>query len=244
MRVELGEALDLLPTVPSDSVDFIYNDPPFATQRDKGDFDDRWESIDSYIKWLRPHILHYHRVLKNSGSMIIHLDWRAVHYARCMVDETFGYENMLNEIVWGYASGGAGKRMLARKHDTLLWYVKKDGEQTFNITREPYATPKVSGRVGFHKDGRMLTDNWLISFLSTTSGERLGYATQKPERLLERIIEVFTDKGDVVLDPMCGSGTTGAVAKAMDRDFIGFDRNPEAVELTRGRLNLVAKSSP
>lgn len=238
MEVKFGEAMDVLSTLPDDSVDFIYTDPPFATQKDKGDFDDRWTDINHYIRWFAQHIPHYYRVLKPSGSLMVHLDYRAVHYARVEIDKTFGYDNLLNEVIWNYNSGGAGGRTLARKHDNLLWYVKDTSNYTFNVLREPYATPGVEGRKGFHKDGRMLTDTWLVSFLSTTSSERTGYSTQKPQRLLERILEVFTAPGDVVLDPMCGSGTTGAAAKSLGRDFMGIDRNPLAIAITASRLGI------
>ena len=170
--------------------------------------------------------------------MLVHVDWRASHYIKLSMDrmEQFGYGNFKNEIVWKYNSGGASKRHLSRKHDTILWYVKGDGDYTFNILREPYATPDTEGRPGFHPDGRMLTDVWDIPFLSTTSGERTGYPTQKPLKLLERVVEVFSNPGDTVLDGFCGSGTTGLAAKRLGRNSILVDAGGEAVKVSKKRI--------
>lgn len=238
MRVECGRAQDLLLVQPNDSVDLVYVDPPFFTQKDRGDFDDRWASVEAYAYWFGKLTKQFHRVLRPTGSLLVHVDYRAAAYLKVEIDKTFGYGQYRNEIVWGYNSGGASRRHLSRKHDTLHWWSKSDS-YTFNVLREPYATGKVEGRKGFHPDGRMLTDVWLIPFLSTSSLERTGYDSQKPERLLSRVIEVFTDPGDTVLDPMCGSGTTGVAATKLNRRCILMDENPQAISIAKKRLKAI-----
>lgn len=219
-------------------VDLVYIDPPFHTNRDFGQYDDRWESLEKYLGFSMENISACVNLLKDGGNFLIHLDWRASHYVKVATDEIIGHDNFHNEIVWQYNSGGASKRHLSRKHDVILWWSKGDG-YTFNVLREPYATPNVEGRAGFHPEGRMLTDVWRIPFISTTSPERTGYPTQKPVQLLERVIRVFSDPGDLVFDGFCGSGTTGVAAKLLGRDSIMVDESPEAVATARKRISEV-----
>ncbi|MGW8178999.1 MAG: DNA-methyltransferase [bacterium] len=218
-----------------DKVDLIYIDPPFNSNNDFGHYDDRWPSMADYLSFLLPRITRGVCYLRDGGNLLIHVDWRASHYVKIAVDRIMGYENFHNEIVWRYNSGGASKKHLSRKHDVILWWSKGDG-YTFNVLREPYATPDVQGRAGFHPEGRMLTDVWDIPFISTTSKERTGYPTQKPLNLLRRVVEVFSNPGDLVLDGFCGSGTTGVAAKLQDRDCILVDESPEAVRIAKERL--------
>lgn len=229
--IEQGDATNLAAT----DVDLIYIDPPFFTQRHHGDFDDRWETLDHYIEWLTKCCQNGWNALKVGGNFIIHLDWHASHEMKVALDKAFGRGNFQNEIVWPYNSGGASKRRLSRKHDTLLWYTKPGAEYTFNVQREPY--PHAYSGPAFHPDGRMLTDVWTdIGFIGTSSSERVGYATQKPVKLLERIVTIFSNEGDTVLDYFCGSGTTGVAAKKLGRNYILFDANPEAIIVARKRL--------
>ncbi len=214
--------------------DLIYMDPPFKTGRDFGEFKD-FSDLNVYMDWIKLFILHSSFALKDTGSFIIHTDWRTSHYLRVFADSVFGYDRCINEIIWSYNSGGASKRHLSKKHDTLLWYTKSDA-YTFNVLREPYATPGVEDRKGFHPDGRMLTDVWQIPFLSTTSKERTGYPTQKPLALAKRIVEVFTNPGDVVVDPFCGSGTMGEACALLNRSAFLIDENPKAIALARKRV--------
>jgi site-specific DNA-methyltransferase (adenine-specific) len=151
------------------------------------------------------------------------------------LDDIAGEQNFLNEIVWAYRSGGASKRHLSRKHDTLLWYAKGDG-YTFNPQRVPYAPGTDVSRPGFHPDGKLMTDVWDISFISTSSHERTGWPTQKPVTLLSRVVELFSNRGDVVLDPFCGSGTTGVAAKRLGRGSVLLDVNPDATALAGERV--------
>lgn len=232
-----GDNLEIMKELPSESIDLIYADPPFFTQRNWDDFDDTFNDMNDYLDFIRPRLVECRRVLSNTGSIYCHLDWHAVHYVKVMMDEIFGYKNFRNEIIWHYASGGAPKDRLAKKHDNILVY-SKGKHPTFNIQRIPYRT--IIGRTEEHKyhpDGKMMDDVWDIGILSTAANERTGYKTQKPGKLLERIIEISTNPGDLILDPFCGSGTTVAVAQKLGRRWIGIDDNPDAIKLTESRLN-------
>ncbi|MBN1510853.1 MAG: site-specific DNA-methyltransferase [Phycisphaerae bacterium] len=241
------------------SCDLIYLDPPFMTQRVQATqagavFDDRWPGgFREYLAFLRPRLEQARRLLAQSGSLYLHLDWRTVHYVKCLADEIFGIENFLNEIVWSYRTGGRSDRWFARKHDTLLLYAKQAGRHVFHVQRNgsfrtdgllyddtgrPYKKTR-KGRLYFHPDGPACTDVWEIPFLSTVSCERTGYPAQKPEALLERIIRTSTDPGQLVADFFCGSGTTLAVAKRLGRRYFGCDVSHEAVTVTRQRLRSV-----
>lgn len=196
----------------------------------------RSTDIEAYLQWLRPKLEQCYRVLKQTGSIYVHLDWHAVHYVKVMMDEIFGMNNFRNEIVWHYASGGAPKDRFAKKHDNILLY-SKGKDATYNIQRVPYKAVIAKKRSHlFHPDGKMMDDVWDISMLSTRSEERLGYPTQKPEALLERIIEASSNKGDIVLDPFCGCGTAIAVAQKLGRRWIGIDVSPVSCKAMSTRL--------
>jgi site-specific DNA-methyltransferase (adenine-specific) len=231
--LELGDCLTA--TLPT-GINLCYMDPPYNTGTNFGAFNDDWIDTNSYLDYLVPRIKRCWDHLTEGGNLIVHADWHAIHYIKVAVDGFAGQHNFHNEIIWAYNSGGASRRHLSRKHDTLLWWAK--GENwTFNVHREPYATPNVQGRTGFHPEGRMLTDVWHIPFISTTSKERTGYPTQKPVALLERVINVFSHPGDLVCDPFCGSGTTGVAAHKLGRDAYLVDTNPDALAVARHRLS-------
>jgi len=259
------DCLDFMAGLPDACCDLIYADPPFCTGKrqaageDGHEFDDAWPGgLDSYLSFLQPRLEHFHRLLKATGSLWLHLDWHAVHYVKVRLDALFGYENFLNEVIWSYRTGGRSTRWFARKHDTLLVYARRAGRHTFNVLRDgcfrtdglkrdeqgrPYKSTR-AGRLYFHADGPAMTDVWEIPFLSTVSLERTGYPTQKPEALLERIIRSSSRPGDLVADFFCGSGTTLAVAQRLGRDWIGCDISPEAVELAGRRLARLAIAQP
>lgn len=232
-----GDCLKVLDSY-EDFFQLIYIDPPFNTGKrrkgSQGNYEDN-KPIFEYLDWLRVRVIKMWTALKSNGSLVIHVDPTISHYIKVALDNQFGADRYINEVVWAYNSGGASKRHLSRKHDTLLWYSKSD-DYVFNVLREPYASAKIEGRPGFHADGRMLTDVWNISFLSTTSSERTGYPTQKPLKLLERVIQLWTDEGDWVGDFFAGSGTTGIAARSLNRPFVLVDNNLEAIEVIRGRL--------
>lgn len=243
--IHVRDCIDL-PDVNTLPIQLVYIDPPYNTgRRFTDEWIDSWPTTSAFIDWLRPRLKVCWDALTPNGNMIVHIDWRTVHYVKVLMDEMFGESNFRNEIIWTYRSGGASKRHLSRKHDTLLWYSKGD-DYTFNSQRVPYASNDVLGRPGFHPDGKYMTDVWDISFLSTTAIERTGYPTQKPLTLLTRVIELFSNKGDLVLDAFCGSGTTGVAALALGRSCIMLDVNPEAVKVAEQRFReaLTAASAP
>ena len=257
-RVVCCDNLVLLDKLPAESCDLTYADPPFGSgQQRKGTgacgptfADPARGGIEAYTDWLRPRLEHMHRVLSPRGSLYVHLDWRTVHHVKVLLDSIFGPANFLNEIVWSYRTGGRSHRWFARKHDTILLYVKRSGKHTFNLLRygefrtrglnydaqgRPYKSTR-RGRLYFHPDGPALTDVWELPFLSTVSRERNGYPSQKPEALLERVIRASSNEGDLVADFFCGSGTTLVVAKRLGRRYLGCDSNPQAVKLATERL--------
>ena len=260
-----ADNLALLATLPDGSVDLAYADPPFATgtprrlqtirlgtgERERRGFRggrERYEvtsdlayedglPLADHLAALRERVREIHRVLAPDGSLYLHVDWRTVHHARLMLDEVFGPDRFLNEIVWAYDYGGRSPGRWPRKHDTILWYAKGDA-CTFErdaIDRVPYMAP---GLVGPDKAsrGKVPTDVWWMTIVPPGSKERTGYPTQKPVRLLERIIAASSRPGELVLDPYGGSGTTGVAAARLGRRWLLADRNPEAVGIARRRL--------
>ncbi len=257
-EIVLADNLAWLSGLPSGGADLIYLDPPSYSGRRRGQsgnghsFDDTWPGgLDAYLAFLRQRLEQCRRILRRSGSLYLHLDWRAVHYARVLLDEVFGRRNFLNEIIWSYRTGGTSRRWFPRKHDNLLLYARQAGAHTLQVPREgayrtdglnfdaggrPYKSTR-AGRLYFDPRGPQVTDVWEIPFLSTVSKERTGWPTQKPEALLRRIIEASSNPGDLVIDPFCGSGTTLAAAQALGRRWLGCDNNEAAVVLARARLS-------
>ena len=261
-KVHLADALSFLKGLPDSSVDMVYTDPPFGTgtvqqmNRKKGTeivskigYSDKF---DDYVEFLRPHLVEMHRALKVTGTMYLHMDWRWVHYAKVECDKIFGYDNFLNEVIWSYNFGGRGKDKWPAKHDTILVYVKERGKHTFNweeIDRIPYVAPELQ-YVGRSKEdaekriaaGQVPTDVWSMSIVGTASKERLGYPNQKPLKLIERAIRASSNRGDTIVDPFVGSGTTAAAAHSLGRSFEVCDMNPESTNLVISRMeNLGAK---
>ncbi len=251
--------LQFLQDQPDEFIDLVYIDPPFYTGREQThgqtehSFEDGWRGgLDEYLEFLRPRLEHMHRVLKTSGTIYVHLDWHAVHYAKVFMDKLFGYDNFLNEIIWHYRTGGVARHWFGRKHDNILVYAKNKGRHTFNVQRagqfrtdglkydgdgRPYKSTR-NGRLYFDQNGPARTDVWDIPFLSTVSLERTGYPSQKPKALLRRIIAGSSNEGDWVADFFCGSGTTLVVAKEMKRSYLGCDLNEQAAAITQNRLDL------
>ena len=264
-----GDCLDVLRLWEGMSVDLIYLDPPFFTQRKQNlltrdrrkefSFDDRWRSISHYAVFLSDRLTELHRVLKPTGSIFFHCDKTASHIARLILDDVFGSANFQSEIIWSYRRWSNSQRKLLPAHQTILLYSKtKDFKfntiytaysPTTNVdqilqkrsrdaaNKSVYARDQNGNIVyGGNKRGVPLSDVWEIPFLNPKAKERTGYPTQKPLPLLEQIVRLSTDEGDVVLDPFCGSGTTLVAAKRLGRSGSGIDISKEAVELTRRRL--------
>ena len=202
------------------------------------------DQFDDFLGFLRPRMEEAYRVLAPTGSLFFHIDYREVHYCKVMLDEVFtrdgvhGRECFQNEIIWAYDYGARSKKKWPAKHDNILWYTKDPKRYTFHLEecdRIPYMAP---GLVGEEKAarGKTPTDVWWHTIVSPTGKEKTGYATQKPLGILERIVKVHTNPGEVVLDFFAGSGTTGEAAAKHGRRFLLVDENPDAVKVMRGRL--------
>lgn len=209
-------------------------------------YDDVWQKdMSGYLTMLCQRLLLMKDLLAEDGTIWIHLDWHVVHYVKVFLDEIFGEDNFVNEIVWQYKSGGSGKRHFARKHDTILVYSKSKKyyfappkEKSYNRGFKPYrfkGVKEYKDELGWYTMVTM-KDVWQVDMVGRTSSERTGYATQKPEALLERIIESATVEGDLCADFFCGSGTLGAVAERMGRKWICCDGSSLAVSSTLKRL--------
>lgn len=193
-------------------------------------------NMTAYLVMMTVRLIELRRVLKSTGSLYLHCDPTASHYLKIVLDTIFGVRNFQNEVIWHYHSGGATPKRWSRKHDVLLFYSKAENF-LFNVQREPYNAVIAKKRKHlFHPEGKGMDDVFDISILSTVSKERLGYPTQKPETLLERIIKASSNPGDVVLDPFCGCGTTVAVAHKLRRKWIGIDITFLATALIKSRL--------
>jgi len=220
-------------------------------------YGDRWKGdIYHYIKWMKPRIAALHAALKPTGNFFIHADQRAIHHLRELCDKFFGYKNLVNEIAWCYNVGGRSKRRLGRKHDTILWYVKSNdyyfngdnirvprdtGDKSFGgrireengIKYQIKVTKRKDGSTKEYKynlsEGKIPEDWWVdINTIQSQSNERIGYPTQKPAALLERIIKGWSQEDDLVLDGFVGGGTTITVAEQLKRKWIGIDVSPIA----------------
>jgi site-specific DNA-methyltransferase (adenine-specific) len=254
--VKCSSAADLLQKTVSETVDLIYTDPPFGTgdmqtmsRRKNGSVISKIEycdKYDNYLEFLEPHLRDMHRVLKETGTLYLHLDYRWVHYAKVLCDEIFGMENFLNDVVWSYNFGGRGKDRWPAKHDNILVYVKRRGKHTFNwddIDRVPYAAPELQyvGRTREEAEKRIMegqvpTDVWSMSIVGTASRERVGYPNQKPVKLVRRAILASSNPGELVMDPFAGSGTTGEAALSAGRNFVVCDESRHAFDVMRSRF--------
>ncbi len=252
-----ADCLDVLKSLPEECIDLIYIDPPFATQTNRAtskgnrSYTDCWPGgIAEFMKFLTERLREMHRVLKRTGTIYVHIDYRTVHHVRMSLDDIFGFDNFMNEIIWSYRTGGVSSRWFGRKHQNILSYAKQLGEHKFNVIREGkfrtdglnidsqgrlYKTTK-KGRLYFNAAGPVLTDVWEIPFLSTVGAERTGYPDQKPLALLDRIIRASSDEGDIVADFFAGSGTTGISARRLNRRWLMTDNNSQAIELIEHRF--------
>jgi site-specific DNA-methyltransferase (adenine-specific) len=215
------------------------------------------DRFDDFLGFLRPRLVEAHRVLAPTGSLFFHIDYREVHYCKVMLDEIFelkgkggdsrcagsGRECFQNEIIWAYDYGARATKKWPAKHDSILWYTRDPKQYTFNLgasDRIPYMAP---GLVGAEKAarGKTPTDVWWHTIVSPTGKEKTGYATQKPLGILERIVRVHSNPGDVVLDFFAGSGTAGEAAARNGRAFCLVDENAEAIAVMEKRLGLRAE---
>lgn len=265
-QIVLDDNLNFLRTVPAESVDLIYIDPPFNTGKrqerrrvkvvrdeksgDRTGFQGKryrtidlgtfgWNDMfDDFMGFLSPRLEEAHRLLKPHGSLFFHIDYREVHYCKVLLDQLFGRDCFQNEIIWAYDYGGRSKKKWSAKHDNILWYTRHPKSYTFNfdeMDRIPYMAPGLVGKEKAAR-GKTPTDTWWHTIVSPNGKEKTGYATQKPLGVLDRIIKVHSNPGDLIMDFFAGSGTTGECAGRLGRDFILVDNNPEAIEVMAKRL--------
>jgi site-specific DNA-methyltransferase (adenine-specific) len=264
-QILLGDNLELLTRFGDGEFQLIYIDPPFNTGKNQvrntlatvadseggrvGFGGRRYRSellesssyrdeFDDYLGFLEPRLREARRLLAESGTLYVHLDYREAHYVKLLLDEIFGRDCFLNELIWAYDYGARSRRRWPAKHDTILVYVKDAGGYYFDseaVDREPYMAP---GLVTPEKRerGKLPTSVWWHTIVPTNGREKTGYPTQKPEGVLRRIVQASSRPGDHVLDFFAGSGTLGAVAKQLGRGYVLIDSNPEAVAVMRRRL--------
>lgn len=240
LNIKLQDNLDLLKSLDSDSIDLIYSDILYGTGRDFGDYQDLKSNKNDIEDHYIVRINEMKRVLKNTGQIYLQMDYRISHWVRCILDDIFGYDNFRNEIVWSYNSAPRKKNCFGHRHDTILRYSKSDNF-IFNEIREPYSEninkPKSKLKY-YNSEGKVIGDVWNITILAQNDKtERCGYATQKPEKLIERIILSSSNERDTVADFYLGSGTTAVVCKKLNRNFIGCDISKKAIQITNKRLN-------
>jgi site-specific DNA-methyltransferase (adenine-specific) len=268
-KIYHGNCVEKLKEIEANKVDLIYFDPPFFTQRKHSltnkdnsktyEFDDKYNSIEEYLKLVENVLQESKRVLKNTGSVFLHCDKTASHNIRVVMDKIFGRENFQSEIIWSYKRWSNAKKGLLNAHQVIFFYSKTQ-DFKFNTLYTDYSTTtnldqilqdrerNENGKSVYKKDengnvvlgkekkGVPLSDVWEIPYLNPKAKERTGYPTQKPVLLINQILNIVTEEGDLVVDPFCGSGTTCVSAKLLKRQFIGIDISKDAVELANSRL--------
>lgn len=258
-QIYFGDNLEILRSLPSESVELIYIDPPFNTGKtqsrtqlkteksDEGDrtgfMGQRYSTVklgskaysdifDDFLEFIELRLVEAKRILTPNGSLYFHIDYREVHYCKVLLDQIFGRESFLNEIIWAYDYGARTRKKWPAKHDNILWYAKDPAEYIYNvdaIERIPYMAP---GLVGPEKAarGKLPTDTWWHTIVPTNGKEKTGYPTQKPLGILRRIVAASSNPGGMVMDFFAGSGTTGAACLELGRNFILIDSNPQALD--------------
>jgi DNA modification methylase len=253
--VQCGDNLELLKSQPNESVNMIYCDILYGTGRNFGDYQDLKPIRSEIESHYHPRLIEMKRVLKQNGSIYLQMDTRINHWMRILMDDIFGYDRMLNEIVVCISKGNQTNKHFAKRHDILLYYTKSK-EWKYNLDAVSKENPeykryKYQDENGFYrwhiesiKDYKIylkkqnINDVWNdVGIVQGNSIENIGYPTQKPKALIERIIKASSNEGDTVADYYLGSGTTAVVCKELNRNFIGCDINPKAIEITKARLN-------
>jgi site-specific DNA-methyltransferase (adenine-specific) len=268
-----GDNLPVLAALPEAAFDLVYMDPPFNTGRVQArrslevtadpeasrvgfggrtyrhrllsslSYDDQF---GDYLAFLEPRLVRARELLAPHGTLYFHIDYRESHYCKLLLDELFGRDAFLNEIIWAYDYGAKTRRRWPAKHDAILVYVRTPGAHHFDadaVDREPYMAP---GLVGPEKAarGKRPTDVWFHTIVPTAGTEKTGYPTQKPQGVLRRLVAASSRPGGWCLDPFAGSGTLGAVCRELGRRFVLVDSSPEAIEVMRVRLDGVSAPAP
>ena len=253
IRVINSDNLEYLKSMPPSVIDLIYIDPPFNTRRKQ--IRKRFhtvnsikvaessfgysDSFDSLIEFLEPRMREAYRILKPSGSLFVHLDYREIHYCKVMLDGIFGRESFINEIIWAYDYGARSTNKWSAKHDNILWYAKDPCSYTFNydaMDRIPYMAPSLVGPEKAAR-GKTPTDVWWHTIVSPNSKEKTGYATQKPRGIIDRIVKIHSKEGDMLMDFFAGSGTLGESAYVLGRSSILVDNNRDAIAVMKRRFS-------
>ncbi len=250
IAVSEGDWIDVAARAPGRRVDFLYADPPFntgTTQRTppnakklardaEATYDDSFGSAQDFIAWLRPRVAASIPLIKPTGLICIHVDWRTSHHVRLLLDELLGADRFVNHLIWSYGLGGSSPRRFARKHDDLLLYCVDPERYWFEPPRVPATSNKMRGQT------KKATDVLDIPSINNMAKERTGYPTQKPLALLDLLVRACCPPGGVVLDPCCGSGTTIVAAAMAGRNAIGLDISAAAVRVAQGRLAAIGGS--
>jgi DNA modification methylase len=262
-----GDNMGVLSCLPDGAFDLVYIDPPFNTGRaqarrtlsvvasgdgDRVGFGGRRyrstllqtlsydDAFVGYLEFLEPRLRRCRELLADHGTLYFHIDYREAHYCKLLLDEIFGRDAFLNELIWAYDYGAKPRRRWPAKHDTILVYVRTPGAHWFDadaVEREPYMAP---GLVSAEKAarGKRPTDVWFHTIVPTNGREKTGYPTQKPEGVLRRIVAASSRPGAWCLDPFAGSGTLGAVCRVLGRRFVLIDDSPAALEIMCSRLGI------
>jgi site-specific DNA-methyltransferase (adenine-specific) len=268
-----GDNASVMATLPDGVFEVIYMDPPFNTghaqarrslsvvaspEGERTGFGGRRyrarllntlsfeDSFGDYLDFLEPRLRRARELLAPHGTLYFHIDYREAHYCKLLLDEVFGRDAFLNELIWAYDYGAKPRRRWPAKHDTILVYVRTPGAHHFDadgVDREPYMAP---GLVDAEKArrGKRPTDVWFHTIVPTNGAEKTGYPTQKPEGVLRRIVAASSRPGGWCLDPFAGSGTLGAVCRKLGRRFVLVDSSPVAVQTMSDRLSSVIPSPP
>ena len=261
-----GDNLGVLRKLPAGAFDLVYLDPPFNTGRsqarrtlevsadstngDRTGFGGRRyrsrllhtlsydDSFADYLSFLEPRVARARELLAPHGTLYFHIDYREAHYCKLLLDELFGRDAFLNEIIWSYDYGAKPRRRWPAKHDTILVYARTPGAHYFDadaVEREPYMAPGLVGKEKAAR-GKRPTDVWFHTIVPTNGSEKTGYPTQKPEGVLRRIVAASSSPGGWCLDPFAGSGTLGAVCRNLGRRFVLIDCSPVSLQTMRQRL--------
>lgn len=221
--------IKLMNELPDSSIDLIYCDILYNTGKKFKDYNDNLGTPQEAVGWYKPRLHEMKRLLKDTGSVYLQCDYRLVHYLKVEMDNIFGFNNFINEIIWKYGLGGSGNRTFAKKHDNILFYAKSN-QYTFNLQYEPATSNMLKGKM------KKMTDVWEVPTLNNMAKERVGYDTQKPKELIKRIIKASSNDGDLIADFFCGSGTTCVVAKELGRNYLGCDISEKAIQVATNRI--------
>ncbi len=229
-----GDWLEAVQTLEAGTVDLVYVDPPFNTGKAQtgraGRYEDRWASTGAFVDWLGERLSVTVPLLKETGSILLHLDQRTSHLARCVLDDLLGADRFVNHLIWRYGLGGSSPRRFARKHDDILFYCVDPERYWFEPPMVPATSQRLKGQM------KKATDVLDVPAINNMAGERVGYPTQKPLSLLDLLVRACCPPGGVVLDPCCGSGTTLVAGFEAGRRVMGVDQNSQAITVAGDRL--------